>query len=151
MSERVHEPLREQVVILAVALGVFTAALFTTIPKSLVQLQDAGWYAWWILRLAVPTWLAINVLLYFHRRATVDQPARLGRLTFAIGIACAAMLFTGPLAGWLVVLVAPAGILCGLVALALEHRAHHGYNARTVLGFELSVAAILVMVVIHYS
>ncbi|HUR81592.1 MAG TPA: hypothetical protein VM733_12555 [Thermoanaerobaculia bacterium] len=142
----------DQVLLLAGVVGATALAFWFLATPPAEKWSYFRQFAWYPAAIAVALWAAINVFLALRRWTTAHPapPTTLGNATFWVGIVSAVLVCTGPLLGWLSVLIAPVGVLTGLIALALEFRRGGGHNERNALGLGLSVAALLVMVAVHF-
>lgn len=115
------------------------------------------WYVWgpaspdWrrnariLLPIAAGVWLACQIV-FLVRRVSVRGPVartKLGKFTMIAGLVSALSLFTGFLLGWMALLLAPAGIVTGLIVLVREFRAHGGNDVRNLAGMAMCAGAIV--------
>jgi hypothetical protein len=148
MQAAVRRPVLEQVLLLGGILLTATLWAWTIGPARM----DWAYLAIFAPAVAVAVWLIVNLFLYSYRstRARPAPDTTLGRATFWIGIVCGAFFCTGPLLGWLVVLIAPAGVLTGAIGFALESRANAGHNGRNLFGLELCAVTLALIAVMHF-
>ncbi|HEV8578020.1 MAG TPA: hypothetical protein VGX68_02965 [Thermoanaerobaculia bacterium] len=137
----------KQIVLGALALGLSYAAIWYPRSNILYQIQRDGWkLVGSIVASWLATWLAANAALVFWRRRRQQQPAgsesTLGKLTFWFGLAGALSLFTSFCLGWLALLLAPAGVVTGIMAWVREAKARAGHGPLNLLGVALCLGAL---------
>lgn len=147
MGSDLLRQVRNQIVLGVVAFGLCYAAIWFPRSNILYQIQRDGWkLVGSIVASGLATWLAANAALVFWRRRRQPQPAvsesTLGKLTFWFGLASALSLFTSFCLGWIALLLAPAGVVTGIVAWAREAKTGTGHGPLNLLGIALCLGAL---------
>ena len=90
-------------------------------------------------------WLVLNIVWFVRCRIESNPGPRtpLARATFWFGVVSVLTLFTGFLLGWIALLLAPSGVVTGIVVFVKELRTRSGHNGGNIVGFLLCVSALV--------
>jgi len=129
----------------SVLVGLFWYAVWGP-PSGLKKLPSH----WRVLAESIITiWLVIEAA-FVVRWLAARRPAvrtELGTFTLWSGVVSCASLFTGFLLGWMALLLAPAGLVTGIVVLVREVRSQSGNDLRNIAGIALCAGAVVFLTV----
>ena len=136
--------MRQQLLVAAVAIagGLFVFGVWGP-PHGFEDLPDQ--HLDFLAVLIGGVWLAGELFLltrWLSRRGPVVRTP-LGRFTFWAGIVSCLTLFTGFLLGWLALLLAPAGLVTGIITVVKEIRSRGGNDQRNLIGTILCISALI--------